>query len=74
MGCRQPRRCDVHQGELNCFVDSTLAGLSFAIAAVESAVWAHARGEEWDWPYAIPGRVEDKYELWGDQHPLTYDI
>nr|WP_314841468.1 hypothetical protein [uncultured Microbacterium sp.] len=41
---------------------------------MESAVWAHARGEEWDWPYAIPGRVEDKYELWGDQHPLTYDI
>ncbi len=58
----------------NCFVDSTLAAESFAERAVEHAVWAHARGEEWDWPYPVPGRVENKYEHWGDQHPLTYDF
>lgn len=58
----------------NCFVDSVLAAVNFAHAAIESAVWAHARGVEWDWRYAPPGRVEDKYEEWGDRHPLTSDI
>lgn len=57
----------------NCFVDSMLEAISFATNAVEHAVWAHARGEEWDWPYPVPGRVEAKYERWGDNHPLTYN-
>lgn len=56
------------------FVDSVLAAVDFAQAALESAVWAHARGEEWSWPYTPPDRVEKKYELWGDDHPRTYDL
>ena len=58
----------------NCFVDSVLAAIEFARAALHSAVWAHTRGEKWDWFYSPPGRVEDKYERWGDGHPYTYDI
>ncbi len=48
----------------SAFVDSVIAAVDFARAALETAVWAHARGEEWNWPYSPPGRVEDKYELW----------
>lgn len=55
------------------FVDSVIAAVDFARAALETAVWAHARDEEWHWPYSPPGRVEDKYELWGDGHPNFYD-
>lgn len=55
------------------FVDSVLAAVNFARAAVESAVWAHARGEDWSWSWAAPGRDETKYELWGDGHPNSYD-
>ncbi|MBT2486497.1 MULTISPECIES: hypothetical protein [unclassified Microbacterium] len=57
----------------SAFVDSVIAAVNFARAAVNSAVWAHARGEEWIWSYSPPGRVEAKYELWGDGHPNTYD-
>ncbi|MFJ4175374.1 hypothetical protein [Microbacterium sp. NPDC089696] len=55
------------------FVDSVLAAANFARAAVESAVWAHARGEEWTWSWPVPGRDDKKYELWGDGHPNAYD-
>lgn len=61
------------QQNWSAFVDSVIAAVNFARAALESAVWAHARGEEWTWPYSPPGRVEAKYELWGDGHPNTYD-
>ncbi|WP_417503829.1 hypothetical protein [Microbacterium sp.] len=57
----------------SAFVDSVIAAVNFARAAVKSAVWAHARGDEWSWSYSPPGRVEAKYELWGDKHPNTYD-
>lgn len=57
----------------SCFVDSVLAAVDFARAALESAVWAHARGDEWSWVHRVPGRVEYKYDLWGDGHPNTYD-
>lgn len=56
----------------NCFVDSTLEAERFATNAVEHAVWAHAREEGWDWPHPVPGRVEDKYKRWGDDHPLAH--
>lgn len=55
------------------FVDSVIAATNFARAALESAVWSHARGEQWSWGYSPPGRVEAKYELWGDSHPNLYD-
>ncbi|WP_431791103.1 hypothetical protein [Microbacterium paraoxydans] len=57
----------------SAFVDSVLAAIDFARAALETAVWAHARGEDWSWPSFPPGRIETKYELWGDGHPNRYD-
>lgn len=53
----------------SAFVDSVNAAVDFARAALKSAVWAHARGEEWTWNHAVPGRVEVKYDIWGDGHP-----
>lgn len=61
------------QRNWSAFVDSVIVAVNFARAAVKSAVWAHARGEEWSWSYSPPGRVEAKYELWGDGHPNTFD-
>lgn len=53
----------------SAFVDSVNAAVDFARAALKSAVWAHARGEEWTWIHAVPGRVDAKYDIWGDEHP-----
>lgn len=55
-------------------MDSVLAATNFARAALESAVWAQANGDDWDWRLPVPGRYEDKYEMWGHRHPLTYDM
>ncbi|MCR2800234.1 hypothetical protein QNO21_13975 [Microbacterium sp. zg-Y818] len=53
----------------SAFVDSVIAAVDFASAALESAVWAHARGREWTWPHSAPGRDESKYDDWGTDHP-----
>ncbi|MFJ3473452.1 hypothetical protein ACIPJ1_10995 [Microbacterium maritypicum] len=58
----------------NCFVDSVLAAINFARAVLESAVWAQANGDDWDWRLPVPRRCEDKYEMWGHAHPLKYDM
>lgn len=59
---------------VSVFVEAVEAAVHFAYNALEHAVWAHARRDDFTWPYDAPGRNEQKYVDWGDDHPSDPDL